>query len=99
MFNLFRSRDKAVRYLLGGLLVLVSLSMLTYLIPSYNTGSSGTDIVVAEIGREKITEPEVRQNLQASMRGRNMPPEFLPHFIPQLVQQLITERALVYEAK
>ena len=43
MFDLFRSRDKAVRILLGALLVLVALSMLTYLIPTYDTGSGSPD--------------------------------------------------------
>ena len=55
MFDLFRSRDKAVRILLGGLLLLVAFSMLTYLVPSYNTGSSSTDVVIADIGKDSIT--------------------------------------------
>jgi peptidyl-prolyl cis-trans isomerase D len=100
MFNLFRSRDKAVRLLLGGLLVLVSLSMLTYLIPSYNTGGGGaSDIVVAEIGKDKILMPEVQKAIQAALRGQQLPPEFVPHYIPQIVQSMITERAMVYEAQ
>ena len=52
MFDLFRSRDKMVRILLGALLGVVALSMLTYLVPNYNTGSSSSDLVVAEIGKE-----------------------------------------------
>src|SRR5690242_16841953 len=100
MFNLFRSRDKAVRIMLGGLLVLVSLSMLTYLIPSYNTGSGGSsDVVVAEIGKDKITMTEVQKSIQMAMRGQQLPPEFVPHYVPQIINTMVSERALVYEAK
>lgn len=100
MFDLFRSRDKAVRILLGGLLLLVALSMLTYLVPSYNLGgSSGNDQVVAEIGKDTITLPEVQQIVQMNMRGRQMPAELMPHYIPQFVNSMVTERAMAFEAK
>jgi len=100
MFDLFRSREKAVRILLGALLVLVGLSMLTYLIPSYNTGtSSGDETVVAEVNKEPITQMEVQRILQNSMRGGQIPPAILPTYVPQLVNNLVTERALVYEAQ
>jgi len=99
MFDLFRSRDKAVRLLLGALLVMVGISMLTYLVPSYNTGGSTSDTVVAEVGHDLITEIDVQREVQAMMRGRQIPPEVLPTYLPQMVQQMITEHALTYEAQ
>jgi peptidyl-prolyl cis-trans isomerase D len=99
MFDLFRSRDKAVRILLGALLVVVGFSMLTYLIPSYNTGSSANDVVIAEIGKDTITLPEVQRLVQNTLRGRQMPPEIMPSYVPQMIDNLINERALAYEAE
>lgn len=99
MFDLFRSRDKVVRIMLGGLLLVVALSMLTYLVPSYNMGGGGSDTVVAEIGKEAITIPEVQQIVQLNMRGRQLPAELMPHYIPQFINSMVTERALAFEAK
>src|SRR6476619_1797141 len=99
MFDLFRSRDKAVRILLGALLVLVGFSMLTYLIPSYNSGASANDVVIAEVGKEAITLPEIQRLIQNTMRGRQLPPEILPTYVPQMVDNMINERALAYEAE
>jgi peptidyl-prolyl cis-trans isomerase D len=98
MFDLFRSRDKAVRIGLGALLVLVALSMLTYLIPSYGSGANPTDVVVAEVGNETITLPVVQRLIQNTVRGRQLPPEILPNFIPQMIDNVIIEHALAYEA-
>src|SRR5450755_397803 len=99
MFDLFRSRDKVVRIMLGGLLLVVALSMLTYLVPSYNLGGSGSDTVVAEIGKEAITIPDVQQVVQLNMRGRSMPPELMPHYIPTFINSMVTERAMAFEAR
>jgi peptidyl-prolyl cis-trans isomerase D len=99
MFDLFRSREKSVRILLGALLLLVALSMLTYLVPSYNTGSSASDMIVAEIGKDDvITLPEVQRLIQNTVRGRQLPPDVLPTYLPTMVDQLVTDRALAYEA-
>jgi peptidyl-prolyl cis-trans isomerase D len=99
MFDLFRSREKSVRILLGALLLLVALSMLTYLIPSYNTGTDTSDMIVAEIGKnDVITLPEVQRLIQNTVRGRQLPPEILPNYVPTMVDQMVTEHALAYEA-
>src|SRR4029078_13491757 len=99
MFDLFRSRDKAVRILLGGLLLVVAFSMLTYLVPNYKSGGSASDVVVAEIGKDVLTLPEVQRQIQNTMRGRQLPPDILPNMIAQMVDQMVTERALAYEAE
>jgi peptidyl-prolyl cis-trans isomerase D len=99
MLNLFRNRDKAMRIMLGGIVLIMGLSMLTYLIPNYNPGGSSTDVVVAEVGKETITLPEVQRLIQSTVRNRQLPPEILPHYVPQLIDNLITERAMVMEAE
>jgi peptidyl-prolyl cis-trans isomerase D len=99
MFDLFRSRDKAVRILLGGLLLLVGFSMLTYLVPQYGNGNSSTDQVIAEIGKDTITLAETQRLIQAQMRSRQLPPDILPTYIPQMLDQMVAERAMVMEAE
>jgi peptidyl-prolyl cis-trans isomerase D len=98
MFDLFRSRDKAVRILLGGLLLVVAISMLTYLVPNYDTGSSGAGAVVATVGSDQITSADVQKMVQSTMRGKQLPPEMLPIYLPQLVDEMIVNRAMAYEA-
>jgi peptidyl-prolyl cis-trans isomerase D len=99
MFDLFRSREKSVRILLGALLLLVALSMLTYLVPNYNTGASTSDTIIAEIGKDDvITQQEVQTLIQNTVRGRQLPPDMLPTYLPTMVDQLVTDRALAYEA-
>jgi peptidyl-prolyl cis-trans isomerase D len=100
MFDLFRSRDKAVRILLGCLLVMVGISMLTYLIPNYNAGGpvSG-DTVVAQVGDIQISQTDVQRIVQNALRSRQLPPEILGSYVPQVIDSLVTERALDYEAR
>src|ERR1039458_2057756 len=99
MFDLFRSREKSVRLLLGALLLLVALSRLTYLVPNYNTGTNTSDTIIAEIGKDDvITLAEVQRLIQNTVRGRQLPPDILPNYVPTMVDQMVTERALAYEA-
>ncbi len=99
MFDLFRSRAKAVRYLLGAVLILVALSMVITLIPGFGSGGAADDPNVAVIGGEDLTVREVQQNIQAALRGRTIPPELVPTYVPQYINQMIAERALAYQAR
>jgi peptidyl-prolyl cis-trans isomerase D len=98
MFNLFRSSDKVKKYLLGGLLTLVALSMITYLIPNYNMGTtSTTNPVLADIGGHKITALEAQQLFQKYSAGR-IPADLMEVYLPQFVDSMISQRAALYEA-
>ena len=100
MFDLFRSRDKAVRITLTVLLGLVALSMVTYLIPTTGADLGGTAdrSVVASIGKQQLTAQEVSKVVQNAMQNRQMPKELAAIYVPQMIQQMISDRAMAYEA-
>ena len=85
--------------MLGGVLLVVAASMLTYLIPTYNMGGSAGGDVVAEIGKEALSTQDVRRTLQQQLKNRQIPPEMVPSVVPQIIDGIITEWALAYEAR
>lgn len=100
MFDLFRSRAKAVRILLGAMLTIVALSMLVYLIPGAGTPTTdGDDQVIAEIGKEPITVQQVDMQIRNLLQGAKVPPEMADSYVPQLIDQAIAARAMAYESK
>jgi peptidyl-prolyl cis-trans isomerase D len=101
MFNLFRSRAKAVRIMLGAMLGVIALSMLIYLIPGtgMTTAADSGDQVVAEIGRSSVTVAQIQQQIRNALQNQRLPPDLAASYIPQLVDQAIAERAVAYEAE
>ena len=99
MFDLFRNRERTKKYIMGGILLMVSASMLLYLVPNYNTGSSASDVIVAKVGNEEITETEARRLIQNQTKGRQIPAEIIPNYVPQIIDDMITQRAMEYEAR
>lgn len=99
MFDLFRSRQKATRYLLGAILMIVAVSMVITLIPGYGTssGASSNDNVIAEIGSEKLTVQDVQRRMEDITRGGQVPPQLIQTYLPQVVDNMIQQRALNYE--
>jgi peptidyl-prolyl cis-trans isomerase D len=99
MFDLFRSRAKVVRIMLGGLLLLVALSMVTYLIPGVGMNTGAGAQIVAEFGKQVLTLPELQQLVQAQLRNQSLPPDMAAVLVPQVANQVITEYAVAYQAE
>ncbi len=101
MFDLFRSRAKAVRILLGAMLGVIALSMLVYLIPGsgMTTAADTGDQVVAEIGKSNVTVAQIQQQLKNVLQNKQLPPDLAATYVPQIVDQAIAERAVSYEAE
>ncbi len=100
MFDLFRSRQKAVRYMLIGLLSVVALSMITYLIPGFGgatTKDSENAVTLAEIGNTKLTAQEVVTAMQSIIARGSLPPEMVDVYVPQIVDEMVQQRAIAYE--
>ncbi|MBZ5611855.1 MAG: peptidylprolyl isomerase [Acidobacteriia bacterium] len=100
MFDLFRSRAKAVRIMLGALLAMVALSMLVYLIPGAGmpTGDR-SDQVVADIGKDQVTVEQIEQQIRNMTQGSRVPPGMVEVYIPQMIDKAIADRAVAYEAQ
>ncbi|HLZ42372.1 MAG TPA: peptidyl-prolyl cis-trans isomerase [Candidatus Sulfotelmatobacter sp.] len=107
MIRFLQTPGPVKKYLLGGLLLLITVSMVWYLVPS--SGNSGYNFggtkqgVVAQVGGADITADEVRtaarQMLQQQMPqgGANMA-MLLPYFTRRAAEQLIERQALLAEA-
>ncbi len=99
MFNLFRSSAKLTKYLLGGLLLIVAASMVTYLIP--NTGltaanDTGGDNVLAEVGGTTVTTDQAKAAITRLVANGQLPHDSVDVYLPQLIDQMIQDRAATY---
>ncbi len=100
MFDLFRSRQKAVRYMLIGLLSVVALSMITYLIPGFGSPARTSDTndgVLADIGNVKVTAQDVVTAIQPLVQQGRLPAEYIDIYVPQIVDEMVQQRAIAYE--
>jgi len=99
MFNLFRSSAKLTKYLLGGLLLIVAASMITYLIP--NTGltasvDTGVDNVLAEVGGATVTADQAKAAITRMVSSGQLPRDSVDVYLPQMIDQMIQDRAATY---
>lgn len=99
MFDLFRSREKRTKYLLGGVLGIVALSLVITLIPGYGTTTGDSLQVLAKVGNDQITMTQVQQLINNAMRSRQMQRDQLQFIVPELLDSMIAERAVAYQAE
>jgi len=99
MIRFLQSGNKAAKYLLGGLMLIVCASMVTYLIPGFlNDSTANRTGVLASVGGHQVTTDQVQKLAQVRMRQQRYPDQLLPFLMPQVAQQLIQEAELRYEA-
>ncbi len=106
MIRFLQRKGQLQKYLLGGFLVVVCISMLVYLIPGF-MGSGGSSVgsdpnVLAKVGSEEITVDQVTRlarNMLRQQYGDRIPAEqAMPFFRPRALQVLVNRAALALEA-
>ena len=99
MFNLFRSQKQAVKIFLGGLLMIVAVSMVITLIPGdWNTGVNPNDTVLAEVGDLEVTIQDVQAGLRDYSQGGQINAATLSFLGRQVVDNQIGNLVLLQEA-
>ncbi len=108
MIRFLQTPGKTKKIVLGGLLVFICAAMVVTLVPGGMLGDafgfgSPEQGVLAKIGSQKVTMPEVERTARRLGRqqfgGRSIPPGAAPLLRRAAAEQLITQRALVLEAE
>src|SRR6266699_925730 len=99
MIKFLQSGNKAAKYILGGFLLILAASMVTYLIPGFSDTTVSRTGVVATVGGQEIHNDEVAKILQQMSRGRQIPEQFMPMFRQRAIEQLIQQAEVTYEAE
>jgi peptidyl-prolyl cis-trans isomerase D len=107
MIRFLQKEGPFKKYVLGGLLLLMTVAMCWYLVPSGNNSSytfgGAKQGVVAQVNGQDISVEEVRDTAQ-QMLHQQMPNAganasmLLPFFTQRAAEQLITRQALLAEA-
>ncbi len=100
MIRFLQSGNKAAKYILGGFLIILAVSMVTYLIPGFMTSSNTTSQagVVANVAGEDIRSDDVSRMVQRQMQAQRVPDFYVPILAQQAVQYLVQQQEIRYEA-
>ena len=99
MIRFLQTPTQMKKYVLGGILLLVSISMLFYLIPGFGdvTGGTGSGIY-AKVGDQEITTQKIEAEAEQERQQRRFPAQFIGLILPQVAERLVTKAALISEA-
>lgn len=102
MIRFLQSGNKAAKYILGGFLIILAVSMVAYLIPGFmsSVDATGRTGVVATVAGDEIRADEVSKAVQRQLRAQRqaVPDFYLPFLAQQAVQQLVQQQMVRYEA-
>ncbi len=100
MFNLFRSRKRAVRYVLGGILTLVAFSMVITLIPGLlSNPAEATDVTLGEVDGRPITAQSVVAHMAAQGVSSDLPFNSILLSSTGALDALVEREVLLMEAE
>ncbi|HKD45348.1 MAG TPA: peptidyl-prolyl cis-trans isomerase [Candidatus Angelobacter sp.] len=103
MIRFLQSGNKAAKYILGGFLSILVVSMAAYLIPGFmsNVDASNRNGVLASVAGEEIRTEQVSKLVQQQMRaqGQRVPDFYMPILMQQAVQQLVQTQEVRYAAE
>lgn len=104
MIRFLQSGNKAAKYILGGFLLVLAASMVTYLIPGFMSDTGVTrGGVVATVAGQDIRTDEVQKMVARQMQGRQISPDmqaiYQQFLVPQALRQLTQQAELSYEAR
>lgn len=103
MIKFLQSGNKAAKYLLAGLLLILCVGMVMYLIPGFMSDASVTRTgTVASVGSQEISSEDVQRlaaqiQQQQAMRGQRYPDAFMGFLRQQAFQRLLQEAEIRYQ--
>ena len=96
MFDLFRSREKAMKYLLTAVLSIVALSMVITLVPGITNSNSfnDNDQNLAHVCNASVTQGDVRTQIDGLTNGGRLPPQMVSSYLPIIIDGQIENLGL-----
>jgi len=91
------------KYLLGGMLLLISATMVITLVPGGTLGSAfgfggAGQGVFARVGDQEVTVQDVQKRAQVAARRAGYPPALVPFLTRQMAEQMVMRAAMLAEA-